>query len=202
MADSSIQLILIIGFLTHLTYWIYLLSTKRSERKTSRWRWGSLLIFLIAIAILQLLSPAIGRLRLLDTSLLKSFGLVLFLLGTALSLWAKKTLGKNWNTGWEYQVKKNHQLVTTGPFKVIRHPIYTGILLVALGFELALANSLFFLVAFIFAPALYLQALKEESLLIKRFGESYRHYQKRTKMFIPFYNLTGRKLKRPIPPPK
>lgn len=183
--ENIIRVLLISGFFIHIFYWIYLLKTKDSEKRTSRKRWGSLVVLISFIALFQLIFPDYGRFNLFNNNPTKMFGLTLFLLGTSLSIWAKRTLGKNWTTGWEYQIKKDHELVTNGPFKFTRNPIYCGLTLMSLGFELSLSSILLFAVILIFPPAFYLQAKREELILEKHFGEKYEEYKRRTKLFLP-----------------
>lgn len=181
---NIVSLSLVTGFIVHLSYWLYLLRTKKTERMASRKIWAMFSLLIGLMAIFQLTFQNFGKLQLFNNNFIKVLGLLCFLSGTSLSMLAKKTLGENWTTGWEYQVKKEHELITTGPFKFIRHPIYLGILLMSLGFELALSNRLFFLVLAIFTPTLYGQARREEILLEKHFGTKYTSYKSKTKMFF------------------
>ncbi len=110
-------------------------------------------------------------------------GLVIFLLGLFTAIWARVHLGKNWGT--PMSTKQNPELVTSGPYHYIRHPIYTGILLAMLGSSLA--NSLFWLTVFAITSIYFVySAVQEEKLMTKQFPKVYPSYKSRTKMLIPF----------------
>lgn len=112
-------------------------------------------------------------------------GFCFVVVGVSLAVSARKTLGTNWAHAFEYQVKKQQELVTSGVYAYIRHPIYTGLCLALIGGELVAQSYLFLAFVFLFAAG-YKQARQEEKLLIAHFGSTYKNYMKRTKMFLPF----------------
>jgi protein-S-isoprenylcysteine O-methyltransferase Ste14 len=117
---------------------------------------------------------------------LSSLGFVIVLLGVAISVSGRIALGTNWANAHEYQIKQKQTLVTTGIYHYIRHPIYTGLLFVAIGVELVFRSYLFilaFVCGFVWA---YTRGKREEKILEEHFGKEYRDYKKRTKMLIPF----------------
>jgi protein-S-isoprenylcysteine O-methyltransferase Ste14 len=110
-------------------------------------------------------------------------GFMIFLLGLALAVWARIYLGKNW--GMPMTQKQRPELVSSGPYRYVRHPIYTGILTAMLG--AALASSMFWLAAFgITAVYFVYSALEEEKLLMKQLPHDYPAYRSKSKMLIPF----------------
>jgi protein-S-isoprenylcysteine O-methyltransferase Ste14 len=110
-------------------------------------------------------------------------GFILFLLGMTLAIWARIYLGRNW--GMPMTQKEDPELVTTGPYRYIRHPIYTGILLMSLGS--AIDVNTFWLVVFIAWCAYFVySAFAEEKLMTQQFSKVYPAYKSRTKMLIPF----------------
>jgi len=110
-------------------------------------------------------------------------GFVIFLLGIFLAVWARINLGKNW--GMPMTQKQTPELVTSGPYHYIRHPIYSGILLMAFGSFLDV--NVFWLLIFIVAGVYFIySAISEEQLMIKQFPKVYPSYKRRTKMLIPF----------------
>ena len=114
---------------------------------------------------------------------LQGIGLVIFLLGLALAIWARIYLGRNW--GMPMTEKKDPELVTTGPYSTVRHPIYTGIILAMIGTTVAV--SLYWLVAVILASAYFLySATREERYMAGVFPDTYPRYKQATKMLIPF----------------
>lgn len=112
------------------------------------------------------------------------FGVVLYSLGLGIAVIGRVQLGKNWANVEDYQILSNQKLINTGIYRYIRHPIYSGDLLLLIGLELAL-NSWLVLGVLLLIPYIYWQAKAEESLLESRFPD-YNDYQKNSKMFIPY----------------
>jgi len=104
-------------------------------------------------------------------------------IGIGLAVWARLYLGRNWSP--RPAVKEHHELVTTGPYAYVRHPIYTGIMLATLGS--ALVGMIFGIVMFIVISIVFtLRISKEEKLMLELFPRQYPEYQKRTKRLVPF----------------
>lgn len=104
-------------------------------------------------------------------------------IGIGLAIWARVNLGRNWSS--HPAVKEHHQLVTTGPYAYVRHPIYSGIMLAALG--TALITSIFGIAMFIFVSiAFALRMNKEEKIMLELFPEQYPEYHRHTKRLVPF----------------
>ena len=112
-------------------------------------------------------------------------GFVFVLIGVSVAISARKTIGTNWAHAFEYQIKKKQDLVTTGVYRFIRHPIYSGLLLSLLGAELVSQSYLVFVLPLLIWGG-YKQAKQEEQILIGHFGNAYKTYMKHTKMFIPY----------------
>lgn len=110
-------------------------------------------------------------------------GLVLFIVGVLLSVYSRIVLGSVYSTARNFS--RPNRLIQHGSYRYIRHPIYSGTLLMGLGFELAVASYLFFAVFTLGAVVIYLCSREEERRLAK-WSPEYRDYQKRTKRFIPF----------------
>jgi protein-S-isoprenylcysteine O-methyltransferase Ste14 len=114
------------------------------------------------------------------------FGFILVILGFVEAVSARKTLDSNWTQSYEYQIKKEHELITKDIYKHVRHPIYGGILFMVNG-ALIVAGSYTFIIFFlVMLLVLESYALREEKLLAKHFGSKYVEYMKTTKKFIPF----------------
>jgi protein-S-isoprenylcysteine O-methyltransferase Ste14 len=110
-------------------------------------------------------------------------GAALTATGIGFAIWARVKLGRNWSS--HPAVKEHHQLVTTGPYAYVRHPIYAGIMLAALG--TALVSSIFGVGMFIFISiAFALRLRKEEKIMLELFPDHYPAYQKHTKRLVPF----------------
>ena len=114
---------------------------------------------------------------------LQVVGTVVFACGIGVAVWARIFLGRNW--GMPMTRKDEPELVTSGPYAVVRHPIYTGILLALLG--TSLATNLYWLVAFVLSAAYFVYSARvEERVLARTFPAAYPPYRARTKMLIPF----------------
>ena len=114
-------------------------------------------------------------------------GVVLCAGGIAFAIWARTILGKNWSG--IATVKKDHALICRGPYAVVRHPIYTGLLLAYTGTALALwptTGGLTMLAAFILAA--WIKSIQEEKLMQRQFPEAYPAYRQRVRGgIIPRY---------------
>ena len=110
-------------------------------------------------------------------------GFIIFLIGLALAIWARINLAKNW--GMPMTQKQNPELVTSGPYAYIRHPIYSGILLAILGCVVVI--NLFWLIIFALAGVYFIySSVIEEKLLMKQLPNVYPKYKSKTKMLVPF----------------
>jgi len=115
-----------------------------------------------------------------------AIGSLLYFPGMLLVLWARLALGKNYfaSTGLGVQLFADHQLVTGGPFAILRHPMYAGIILAAFGSLLLYATwTTLFLACF--APLIRVRAKREEAALAVEFGEQWQAYCKCVPMWIP-----------------
>lgn len=114
--------------------------------------------------------------------ILQIVGSVLFVAGLALAVWARIYLGRNW--GMPMTKKDEPELVTSGPYRYVRHPIYSGLLLAVLG--TALATNLYLLIALVLVGAYFIySATVEERLMTDTFPGAYGKYKTATKMLVP-----------------
>lgn len=120
-----------------------------------------------------------------DNLYLQIIGFLMVITGLGTAIMGRHDLGVNWANCYEYQVKKDQQLITNGIYGYIRHPVYAGIALFLIGSQLVVQSYLFFFYLLAF-PAANIQAAWEEHLLKKHFGNKYSQYMKRTKRFFPF----------------
>jgi len=138
---------------------------------------GALLIFFTVIGPLSHpLLPA--------TTLLAWTGVALALAGLAFTWWARIHLGREWSA--MVTLKQDHRLVHSGPYAMVRHPIYTGILLALLGSTIVYHVSPQGLLGLVLATyGFVLKLRQEERFLTERFGETYRDYRVRVPALIP-----------------
>ena len=114
---------------------------------------------------------------------LDAAGLAITVLGAAFAIWSRVTLGRNWSS--VPQVKEQHELVVKGPYRIVRHPIYTGLILAVAGTGLAQDKGIWlFMVVLIFA-SYWLKIRVEERLMMETFPEEYPEYRRRVKALIP-----------------
>lgn len=111
-------------------------------------------------------------------------GLAIALLGLSVAIWARRALGRNWSAS--VVLKKEHELVATGPYAFVRHPIYTGLELLFLGSAIALGTRAGFLGFLLTLCSCWIKLRQEERLMLRAFGEEYAAYARRTKRLIPF----------------
>jgi protein-S-isoprenylcysteine O-methyltransferase Ste14 len=117
------------------------------------------------------------------TTLVYSLGLALAVVGAALAILSRMMLGRNWSAA--VQLKQGHELITAGPYRHVRHPIYTGLLLLFLGNAVMVGDWRGLLAVVIVLVSFWRKLRLEEVWLTEHFGESYRLYQARTKALIP-----------------
>ncbi len=104
--------------------------------------------------------------------------------GLLFSVWARVHIGRNWSG--TVTLKKDHELVTGGPYAIVRHPIYTGLLLAFAGSALARGEWRGVLAVVIVFVALWRKLRLEERWMREQFGPAYEAYSARVKALIPF----------------
>lgn len=117
-------------------------------------------------------------------------GGALLISATAFTLWARWELGTMWAAVAE--IKEGHQLRTEGPYRITRHPIYTGLIGMLLGSLLIGGFGVWVLYFTVGLIAVIVKAMSEERLLKETFGEQYTHYQQRVPGLIPGKQLLTR----------
>jgi protein-S-isoprenylcysteine O-methyltransferase Ste14 len=141
-------------------------------------------VFLGNIAALMVLAPihAIGRFLPL-TATTMTIGTVIVAIGVGFAIFARIHLGRHWSG--EITIKKDHELIRTGPYRSLRHPIYTGILTMCLGTALVTGTWLALLGLVLACLAYYRKIRLEEANLAVAFGPSYDAYRQTSKALIP-----------------
>jgi protein-S-isoprenylcysteine O-methyltransferase Ste14 len=165
-------------------FWIYWLAasvTVKAGLRRRAWLAGVQLAILAGVVVLLRLTQPVGYAATHDPWL-KGVGLALFALGLALAVWARVYLGRNWGTPMTR--KADPDLVTTGPYRAIRHPIYSGVILAMAG--TAVAVSLNWLVVAVVMGAYFVySAVNEERYMAERFPGTYPGYKRSAKMLVP-----------------
>lgn len=118
------------------------------------------------------------------TNLVGVIGLAISVIGAIIACTSRYLLGKNWSLS--VQKKENHQLIQDGIYKIVRHPIYTGLLLLFIGNAIIVGDYRAIIAVLIVFVSLWLKLKKEEKLLSEIFGTEYIEYKNQTKALIPY----------------
>jgi protein-S-isoprenylcysteine O-methyltransferase Ste14 len=172
-----------------LLYWqikaVNTKSTQRLEPAASR----LLRVFIFLIAIVLLMTTRIPLpwlyLQLWPTGLWPFWlGAAITIAGLLFAVWARQHLGSNWSRS--VTIKQGHELITTGPYGVVRHPIYTGILAGFLGSAIALSQVRGLIAFALIFLAIWIKFRMEEKWMRAQFGETYAAYARHTAALVPF----------------
>jgi len=109
---------------------------------------------------------------------------VLCVIGLAFAVWARVTLGRNWSG--VVTLKEDHELVERGPYRFVRHPIYTGILTMFFATALAVGHLAGFAATLLMFASFWIKLRDEEELMLQHFPGQYAAYRQRTRRIIPF----------------
>jgi len=143
------------------------------------------IISMLSLVTLILAVFQIGTLEYLtEYNMIRYIGLAVYLVFSWVQVWSFKTLGDNYSQ--DIMIKKNHELVMKGPFKIIRHPQYLCQILLDLGATAATFGYIVGLLALIEIPIYIMRASMEDKLLAKYFAEKFSDYKKKTGFMIPF----------------
>jgi protein-S-isoprenylcysteine O-methyltransferase Ste14 len=171
-----------VAWVTFGLYWLAAsIGVKAGQTRWTRFAGIRLVIFLIVLLLLRV--GAFKAHAATNDPWLQGIGLAVFVLGLTLAVWARVYLGRNW--GMPMSQKVHPELVTTGPYRRVRHPIYSGIILAMIGTSIAV--SLYWLVAAVALGGYFVySAIVEERFMAERFPDSYPEYKRSTKLLIPF----------------
>lgn len=191
MMNENIKIGIKLTWLIVLTYWfISGLRSKKVERQEGLLKQFFQYWFPLIIAIL-LLGPGewFGHTWLREnfiehSNLVGAIGLVIAIIGGAIACSSRYRLGKNWSLS--VQKKENHQLVKDGIYKIVRHPIYTGLLLLFIGNAIIVGDYRAIIAVLIVLISFWIKLKKEEKLLAETFGTAYEIYKNQTKALIPY----------------
>jgi protein-S-isoprenylcysteine O-methyltransferase Ste14 len=182
----AVELVFAIGWAAFWIYWLVAaFSTKRGHVL-----WSRELRIRSVVVVGAVLLTRLGTFR--DRGLNSDpwragLGLVLFALGLGFAIWARIEIGRNWGTPMSQ--KHEPELVTSGPYHFVRHPIYSGILVAGVGTAVAL--SWLWIIAMALAGVYFAySATVEERYLIEQFPDTYPLYRCSTKMLVPFIFCT------------
>lgn len=144
--------------------------------------WGILIVLLLSLRNFPW--GPLG-LRVIPSSLLLAYlGLAMDWGGIAFAIWARFYLGSNWSA--RVTIKKDHELIRSGPYAIVRHPIYAGFLFALAGTVIAIGQIRAILALAIVAVGLRFKARTEERFMREQFGEQYARYEQEVKSLIPW----------------
>jgi protein-S-isoprenylcysteine O-methyltransferase Ste14 len=181
-----------------LALWLILvgwwcLSAYAVRRSIGRWVWWreiavrlgffALVVLALQVAVVGHALPNAPRYVLGTSGLTAVIGVVLCVLGIGIAILARASLGQNWATPSAHE--HDPEVITSGPYAYVRHPIYGGMLLAMLGSAIA-QSVLWLLPLIVYAPQFIRSARREERLLLEQSPQYYGAYMKRTKMLLPF----------------
>lgn len=118
-----------------------------------------------------------------STPWLNAVGVVMTYAGIALAIWARRSLGGNWSA--RVTLKVDHELIRSGPYARLRHPIYTGLLLALIGTALVIGEWRGLIAVVIVGVVHSLKAKREEALMLATFGEQYQRYRQEAGFLLP-----------------
>ncbi|AFL80292.1 putative protein-S-isoprenylcysteine methyltransferase [Aequorivita sublithincola DSM 14238] len=180
-----------IAWIVFLIVWILgALQTKKTDNqepllKRFLWYWLPLIIAGLLLGPTEWFMGMWIRENFVEhTDLVGITGASIAWLGTLLACWSRLLLGKNWSVS--VQLKEGHELITKGPYKIIRHPIYTAILLLFLGNILIVGDYRGILAIVIVFVSLWRKLKLEELWLAEYFGEGYLIYKAKSKALFPW----------------
>jgi protein-S-isoprenylcysteine O-methyltransferase Ste14 len=166
-------------------FWLYWLVAAFSMKR-GRVPWSRELGIRAVLVVIVILLVRAGAFRAhgLNTGPWRAgAGLALFGLGLGFAIWARVNIGRNWGTP---MTRKNEpELVTSGPYRFVRHPIYSGILVAGIGTAVALSWLWLTIVGLAGIYFIY-SATVEERYMAEQFPTTYPSYKRSTKMFLPF----------------
>jgi protein-S-isoprenylcysteine O-methyltransferase Ste14 len=173
-------------------FMVWILAARRNRQSVKRRepfasRLVNILLYAIAAGLLlydwRISAPLSARF-IPDHYLISLAGLALQTFGLGFALWAQRHLGKNWSA--QVTLARDHRLIRSGPYRLVRHPMYLGILAGMFGTAIVIGELRGFLAAAAVLIALLWKIRGEDSILGDHFGESHQQYAKEVKSIIPY----------------
>lgn len=185
MLHYKILILIVICALMWLTMPPLTVDDTKEKKETDKF---SVLLILV-MSVVSVMAPVIDWAYFIeeksDFTWVTLLGIVMMIGGMLFRAWAVRTLGSYFTP--TVQIKKDHELVTAGPYSFVRHPSYTGAFLSIIGSAVVLGSWIGFLVAVTsMTIAYYFRISIEEKKLSAHFGTTYQQYQHTTKRIIPF----------------
>jgi|SRR5271165_1532035 len=158
--------------------------TKAAEKSADRL--ATLAVMVAAFALLFADWPSSGPLRsrfITPDPRIAWVGFAITVVGAGIGIWARRFLGEYWSA--RVTLKQDHRLIRSGPYRFVRHPIYTGLLLGMVGRAITIGEWRGVLAVVLILAAHSRKALREERMLAGEFGEEYARYREDTGFLFP-----------------
>lgn len=168
-----------------VAFWIYWLAAAAGSKAGTSplGRFAAVRLGIVVVVFIMVRAGVFKGHAVTNDPWLIASGVVIWLAGLALAIWARLYLGRNW--GMPMSEKAEPELVTTGPYSRVRHPIYSGIILAMAGTAVAISPYWLIVTALLGAYFVY-AALVEEGNMARLLPEQYPRYKQSTKMLVPF----------------
>jgi protein-S-isoprenylcysteine O-methyltransferase Ste14 len=195
MKSLTIWQIAVIPWYVFAAYW--LVSAVRVKRTKAREKSADRIITVVVVIVAyELLFARWLRIGVLGMRFVPQeawvayVGIAITCMGTAISIWARYCLGEYWSA--RVTLKEGHQLIRTGPYAFVRHPIYTGMLLATIGTALVVGEWRCVLAILLLIAAHSRKAIREERMLTLEFGDAYSSYRQSTGFLFPRFGGRAR----------
>ncbi|HEY7002282.1 MAG TPA: isoprenylcysteine carboxylmethyltransferase family protein [Candidatus Udaeobacter sp.] len=186
--SSAIGIVRICWMIFAMVWLLAATSTKRTiyrESAAERARYWILLAIAYFLVIRSdIFPPPLDWLVIPHTKSIAWSGACLCICGLVFAIWARVILGRNWSG--VVTLKEEHELIERGPYRIVRHPIYTGMLGMFAGTAIVIGYLGGFLGLLLAFASFWLKLKREEDLMLKQFPNKYAAYQLRVKRIIPF----------------
>ena len=171
-----------------LAYWVMAAAGGKKTKKSESWLDRLAYGFPLWVAVVLMAVPKAQRGWLStrfvpESDATRWIGAALTVAGVALAIWARRHIGSNWSS--TVTLKEQHELIRTGPYARIRHPIYTGIILAGLGTAIEIGRVAGLISLVLGWLSFWLKARREESFLREEFGAQFEEHCRQTGMFLP-----------------
>jgi protein-S-isoprenylcysteine O-methyltransferase Ste14 len=181
---NTVELVFAVGWAVFWLYWLVAaLATNRGRVTSSRWLRSRVLIVVVVVVLTRVGAFHHHGHGIAHDPWRDAVGLVLFALGLGFAVRARVVIGGNWGTPMTRKLEP--ELVTSGPYRLVRHPIYSGILAAGVGTAVALGWPWLVVVALAGVYFVY-SATVEERYMTERFPDAYPPYKRSSKMLVPF----------------
>ncbi len=170
-----------------MIYWIASSFSQKQVEERPITLFKVLAQFLYGFAFVLLIRPDwfhISQIPVIDSPGIALAGALICILGLFICIWARRTIAGNWSNSIDF--KKGHELVISGPYMYVRHPIYSGYLLMFIGTMLVIGNLGGFIGLALLLVGTVMRIFQEERLMTRHFRDVYPEYKKKVKALVPF----------------